>query len=74
MKSDGLNSTFACSSHNAGAMMDVLLPLQRLTARMVSVLVLDHPTKGDPLIGQDARGNGQRTQRPNSKGGVGRWV
>jgi hypothetical protein len=32
--------------------------LQGLTARRVSVLILHHPRKGDPPLGQAARGSG----------------
>jgi AAA domain len=46
------------SENNAGTMLDVLLPLQRLTTLGVSVLVLHHPRKGDRLEGQAARGSG----------------
>jgi hypothetical protein len=43
---------------DAGTMLDALLPLTRLTALGVSVLVLHHPRKGDPAPGQAARGSG----------------
>jgi hypothetical protein len=46
------------NENNAGAMLDALLPLQRLTARRLSVLILHHPSKGDPPLGQAARGSG----------------
>jgi AAA domain len=46
------------SENNAGTMLDVLLPLQRLTTLGASVFVLHHPGKGDPLEGQAARGSG----------------
>jgi hypothetical protein len=44
--------------NNAGCMLDALLPLQRLTALGLSVLVLHHPRKGDSPEGQAARGSG----------------
>ncbi len=44
--------------NNAGAMLDVLLPLQRLTTLGLSVLVLHHPKKGEAAAGQAARGSG----------------
>jgi hypothetical protein len=43
---------------NAGAMLDSLLPLQRLTAQGMAVLLLHHPSKGSTLDGQAARGSG----------------
>jgi hypothetical protein len=44
--------------NNAGVMLAALLPLQQLTKQGVSVLVLHHPRKGEPLAGQAARGSG----------------
>lgn len=55
---DPLAAFLPGSENSAGAIMDVFLPLQRLTARRVSVFVQHHPSKGDPLIGQAARGTG----------------
>jgi hypothetical protein len=67
------------SENDAGEMLKTLLPLQRLTARGVSALVLHHPTKGPVLPGQAARGSGalsgyvdiiiemQRLSRRNAK-------
>jgi hypothetical protein len=46
------------SENDAGAMMDVLLPLQQLTAQDVAVLMAHHPRKGQTLAGQAARGSG----------------
>ena len=46
------------SENNANAMLDALMPLQRLTAAGAAVLVLHHPSKGDPAAGQAARGSG----------------
>ena len=43
---------------NAAAMLESLLPLQRLTARGMAVLLLHHPRKGSTLDGQAARGSG----------------
>jgi RecA-family ATPase len=48
---DPLAAFMPGNENSAGAIMDALLPLQRLTARKVSVLVLHHPSKGDPEIG-----------------------
>jgi AAA domain len=44
--------------NNAGLMLEALLPLQRLTAAGLAVLVLHHPRKGEPSAGQMARGSG----------------
>ena len=55
---DPLAAFLPGSENHAGSMMEALLPLQRLTARNLSVLVLHHPSKGDPPIGQAARGSG----------------
>src|SRR5262249_18484896 len=46
------------TENNAASMLEALMPLQRLTARDLSVLILHHPSKGDPPIGQAARGSG----------------
>jgi hypothetical protein len=46
------------SENNAATMLDALLPLQRLTALGLSVLVLHHPRKGETTPGQAARGSG----------------
>jgi hypothetical protein len=43
---------------NAGCMLDALAPLRHLTRRGLSVLVLHHPGKGEPPVGQLARGSG----------------
>src|SRR5207249_10439278 len=40
------------TENNAAAMLDALLPLQRLTALGLSVLVLHHPRKGEAARGQ----------------------
>ena len=42
----------------AGAMLESLMPLQQLTARGVSVLLMHHPRKGASPAGQAARGSG----------------
>jgi hypothetical protein len=42
----------------AGSMLDALLPLQRLTAAGLAVLILHHPCKGESAAGQAARGSG----------------
>ncbi len=46
------------AENNAGCMYEALAPLRQLTRRGLSVLVLHHPGKGDPPIGQLARGSG----------------
>jgi hypothetical protein len=46
------------TENGAGGMMDTLLPLQKLTAEGVAVLVLHHPRKGETIAGQAARGSG----------------
>ncbi len=43
---------------NAGLMLEALLPLQRLTAAGMAVLLAHHPRKGEPPAGQEARGSG----------------
>jgi hypothetical protein len=44
--------------NNAGCMLEALAPLRLLTRRSLSVLVLHHPGKGEPPVGQLARGSG----------------
>jgi hypothetical protein len=44
--------------NNAASILEVLLPLQRLTAVGQSVLVLHHPKKGESIPGEAARGSG----------------
>jgi AAA domain len=46
------------SENNAAGMLEALTPLERLTARGISVLILYHPTKGKTVAGQAARGSG----------------
>jgi hypothetical protein len=46
------------SENDAGEMLRTLLPLQRLTARGLSVLLMHHPRKGALVPGQAARGSG----------------
>jgi hypothetical protein len=48
----------ARNENNASSMLEALTPLQRLTNRGLSVLVMHHPSKDDPPIGQAARGSG----------------
>jgi hypothetical protein len=45
------------SENDAGEMLQTLLPLQRLTARGMSVLLMHHPRKGSVVPGQAARGS-----------------
>ncbi len=49
------------NENSAASMLEALLPLQRLTARGLSVLVPHHPRKGETLAGQAARGSGALT-------------
>jgi RecA-family ATPase len=44
--------------NNAGCMLEALAPLRLLTRQSLSVLVLHHPGKGEPPVGQLARGSG----------------
>jgi hypothetical protein len=46
------------TENSAAAMMAYLLPLQRLTAAGISVLLVHHPRKGPSQAGQAARGSG----------------
>jgi hypothetical protein len=48
----------AHSENSAGALLECLTPLQRLSAAGMSVLLLHHPRKGKTLAGQAARGSG----------------
>jgi hypothetical protein len=56
---DALSAFFpGRGENNAGCMLEALAPLRQLTRRSLSVLVLHHPGKGDPPVGQLARGSG----------------
>jgi hypothetical protein len=44
--------------NNAACVYEALAPLRQLTRRGLSVLVLHHPSKGEPPVGQLARGSG----------------
>jgi hypothetical protein len=55
---DPLAAFLPGNENHAGSMLNALMPLQRLTARNLSVLVMHHPSKGDPPVGQAARGSG----------------
>jgi hypothetical protein len=46
------------AENNAGCMLEALAPLRQLTRRGLGVFVLHHPGKGEPGIGQLARGSG----------------
>jgi hypothetical protein len=46
------------SENNAAAMLDALVPLQRLASRGLSVLALHHPAKHDKGDGPSGRGSG----------------
>ncbi len=46
------------NENGAGDLLAMLMPLQRLTTQGVSILLLHHPRKGDPVAGQAARGSG----------------
>jgi hypothetical protein len=61
---------------NAGDMLAALLPLQQLTTQGVSVLVLHHPRKGEPLWRFTATGrptNGRPTRPRCGAGSSGLW-
>jgi RecA-family ATPase len=49
------------TENDAATMLEMLLPLQQLTAEGLSVLVLHHPKKGEASPGQAARGSGALT-------------
>jgi RecA-family ATPase len=56
---DALSAFFpGRGENNAACMLEALEPLRQLTRRSLSVLVLHHPGKGDPPVGQLARGSG----------------
>ena len=55
---DALASFLPGGENSADCMLRALLPLQRLTSQGMSVLVLHHPSKGEPQAGQAARGSG----------------
>jgi hypothetical protein len=46
------------AENNSACMYEALAPLRQLTRRGLSVLVLHHPGKGEPPVGQLARGSG----------------
>jgi hypothetical protein len=46
------------SENNAGALLECMMPLQRLVTAGMSVFLLHHPRKGRTLAGQSARGSG----------------
>jgi hypothetical protein len=48
----------AHSENSAGALLECLTPLQRLTTAGMGVLLPHHPRKGNTLAGQAARGSG----------------
>ncbi len=48
----------AHSENSAGALLECLTPLQRLTSAGMSVLLPHHPRKGKTVAGQAARGSG----------------
>lgn len=56
---DTLASFFPGRTENAAAaMLETVMPLQRLTSAGMSVLLAHHPRKGEVLPGQAARGSG----------------
>ena len=55
---DPLASFLPGNENDAASMLDALMPLKRLTARGIAVLVLHHPAKGRIRVGQAARGSG----------------
>jgi hypothetical protein len=48
-----------CENH-AGALLEALAPLHRLTERGLAVLLAYHPTKRELAVGLSARGSGAR--------------
>jgi hypothetical protein len=59
---DTLSSFLPCGVENqADGILEVLRPLEQLTAAGVAVLLLHHPRKGAVYAGQSARGSGALT-------------
>jgi hypothetical protein len=48
----------ASTENNAGVMVDALAPFVALAEAGLAVWLLHHPTKGEPPLGQAARGSG----------------
>jgi hypothetical protein len=46
------------NENNATVVQDALLPFRRLTRQGVATLLMHHPRKGEPRLGQAARGSG----------------
>src|SRR5262249_23124447 len=46
------------NENTAEAMLECLIPLRELTSLGLAVLILHHPSKGNQLAGQAARGSG----------------
>jgi hypothetical protein len=55
---DPLAAFLPGGENHAASVLEALAPLQTLKARGLSILALHHPSKGDPPIGQAARGSG----------------
>jgi hypothetical protein len=55
---DPLAAFLPGSENHAASILAALAPLQRLTALGIAVLINHHPNKGDPPVGQAARGSG----------------
>jgi hypothetical protein len=46
------------NENGTAGMLDALAPLRRLTERGLAVLLAHHPRKGEPAVGEAARGSG----------------
>jgi hypothetical protein len=55
---DPLAAFLPGSENNAASVLEALMHLQRLKALRLAILALHHPSKGDPPLGQAARGSG----------------
>jgi hypothetical protein len=55
---DPLAAFLPGSENSSSVILEALMPLQRLTALGVAILIAHHPNKGDPPVGQAARGSG----------------
>jgi hypothetical protein len=55
---DPLAAFLPGSENSSSAVLEALMPLQRLAALGVAILINHHPNKGDPPVGQAARGSG----------------
>jgi len=46
------------AENNASLLLQALAPLERFTRRGIAVLLIHHPSKGETIVGQAARGSG----------------